>query len=243
MNEQNVTAEGLRAGHERGIEIESRFSDLCGDFRMRSKIPIDFWRLLIRNGIRPKKIEVKNQVYRLCNVYGVCKKPLIIFQENAGRGIMFYHDASKVFSLAFNRTYELFVGEDGTIDILLFRGTPGVPTGDIEYEHILPKAEERQPYMTTKNTHEARDQFALLFRKEHGEAKPWGKYQVPHFVGLSDHLDTSDSIAEHDKGRVAEYVSGPIGELQLGIIRVGPKIYQVIFGWSDDFEKTATMEE
>ena len=225
---EQKTGHDLRTQLEKGREIARNFYGLFDDICKRPDIPTIFWRALIRISANPRPIAEGTPVLKLIEVYAVNSAPLILFYGDEHLHI--WHQGQMVNpSVLRYITYNIFVGKDGVVDWLKFSMDGESETDDAEYYHVLPAPNDNKPFRTTKNINALTDEFRESFLKAHGEAEPWGR-NGPFYRRTFDY-----EIAENN-GITGQCVSGPIGDLQIGIVRCGEKLYQVILGWAEDFK-------
>jgi hypothetical protein len=221
---EQKTGHDLRTLLEKGREIARNFKGLFDDICKRPDIPTIFWRALIRNSANPRPIAEGTPVKRIFEVYTVDNAPFVIFCDADERLCLWYHGQIVFRSKYQCEIYRIFVGKDGVVDRLF--GSFNVTAS---YYHVLPTPNNSEPFLTSKNTDALRDEFAMVFYRDHGRAEPWGR-------NGAFYRKTYDYEIAEENGMTAECVSGSIGDLQIGIVRCGTKLYQVILGWAEDFK-------
>ena len=226
---EQKTGHDLRTQLEKGREIARNFYGLFDDICKRPDIPTIFWRALIRNSANPRPIAEDTPVHTISEVYTVNSVPLVVFNGEDKKKYIWYQGKIVGASVCQYTAHMFFVGKDGVVDRVDLSNLGESETDDAEYYHILPVPNSTLPFHTTKNIDALKDEIREDFIKAHGRVEPWGR-------SGAFYLRTYDRLAE-ENGMTAECVSGPpIGDLQIGIVRCGTKLYQVILGWAEDFK-------
>lgn len=223
----------LRAQLEKGIEIGKGLSGIYADLLKRPEIPVDFWRLLMRNG-KQKLIETEVPVRSISSVYTVCGEPLIIFSVRDDLVYVSYR-GQKIFQFSGREGYYFFVGRDGVVDFLTHDGMAESSDCDALYYHLLPTT-NTEPFRRTKNDSSLKENFSRDFFAKHGPETEWGMNRM--FILP----ETNDRITSSGNGELSQCISHSVGDLQIGIMNCDSKLYQVILGWAEDFKDPAKQK-
>ena len=228
MSDKKETGKDLRDQLERRNEILKHLSELGRDFTWRPDIPVSLWRLLIRRGLRPQRLDVP-PVNAVCGVYNLCEAPLIsliIEVDGSPRWYTCFYKNRLLRQFDAQRPSSLLVAQDGHVVCC------ECLNGETRYFQVLPDSDEPilEPFLVSSDESLTITAFEEGFFKKHGgQASPWIS---PMFTsdGKNDLIHISGHIPQS-----VELSSGPIGDLQIGIIRCNKELYKVILGWADDY--------
>lgn len=223
--DEKETGKGLRAEAKRGREIGFNMSGICDDLYDNMEIPASLCRAWIQN-VKPKQIKTGMPVRLLLSVYNVGDEPLIVFTGKDNLVCLWYK-GEIIFRFVSSSGYQIFVGNDGAIDLLVY-----LTHYKIGYYPILPVTSS-EPSQTTTDMSLCQT-FRTTFGTKHGHADVWNSGNV--IINLIAKNDPKD---ETDQGNdVTDCKIGSIGSLRIAIVKCGSKLYQIVLGWAEDFDNS-----